>query len=101
MARSPDDSILLHAQDRPHVDAGVRVSAALSDLASSGWRHVARPAFQFAHPPTTGSGSSEADRKSTRLNSSHVATSYAVFCLKTKPAITSPRTLARRVPTSG
>src|SRR5439155_7168322 len=25
-----------------------------------------------------------ADRKSTRLNSSHVATSYAVFCLKKK-----------------
>src|SRR5690625_5682657 len=25
-----------------------------------------------------------ADRKSTRLNSSHVATSYAVFCLRTK-----------------
>src|SRR5690625_6381948 len=25
-----------------------------------------------------------ADRKSTRLNSSHVAISYAVFCLKTK-----------------
>src|SRR5699024_12398561 len=25
-----------------------------------------------------------ADRKSTRLNSSHVSTSYAVFCLKTK-----------------
>ena len=24
------------------------------------------------------------DRKSTRLNSSHVATSYAVFCLKKK-----------------
>src|SRR5439155_12834592 len=27
---------------------------------------------------------SEIDRKSTRLNSSHVATSYAVFCLKKK-----------------
>src|SRR5690625_1449043 len=27
---------------------------------------------------------SELDRKSTRLNSSHVATSYAVFCLKKK-----------------
>src|SRR5690625_5634955 len=27
------------------------------------------------------------DRKSTRLNSSHVAISYAVFCLKTKQAI--------------
>src|SRR5437870_10722173 len=26
----------------------------------------------------------EADRKSTRLNSSHVAISYAVFCLKKK-----------------
>src|SRR5690625_6205833 len=26
------------------------------------------------------------DRKSTRLNSSHVATSYAVFCLKKKSA---------------
>src|SRR5207253_7556305 len=26
------------------------------------------------------------DRKSTRLNSSHVATSYAVFCLKKKKA---------------
>src|SRR6267142_5541203 len=25
-----------------------------------------------------------ADRKSTRLNSSHMSTSYAVFCLKTK-----------------
>src|SRR5690625_6790942 len=27
---------------------------------------------------------SQADRKSTRLNSSHVAISYAVFCLKNK-----------------
>src|SRR5690625_5950673 len=27
------------------------------------------------------------DRKSTRLNSSHVASSYAVFCLKTKKNI--------------
>src|SRR5690625_6776626 len=29
-------------------------------------------------------GSGVADRKSTRLNSSHVAISYAVFCLKKK-----------------
>src|SRR5437870_10657522 len=29
------------------------------------------------------------DRKSTRLNSSHVATSYAVFCLKKKKTNTS------------
>src|SRR5690625_6185492 len=29
------------------------------------------------------------DRKSTRLNSSHVATSYAVFCLKKKKLVTN------------
>src|SRR5207253_5859886 len=32
------------------------------------------------------------DRKSTRLNSSHVAISYAVFCLKKKNIITKDRT---------
>src|SRR5437870_13062087 len=31
-----------------------------------------------------------ADRKSTRLNSSHVAISYAVFCLKKKKNTTQP-----------
>src|SRR5690625_5830811 len=32
------------------------------------------------------------DRKSTRLNSSHVAISYAVFCLKKKKKTDAPRT---------
>src|SRR5690625_6051188 len=32
----------------------------------------------------TSKGAAKTDRKSTRLNSSHVATSYAVFCLKKK-----------------
>src|SRR6266704_6082315 len=36
----------------------------------------------FAPPRPTRSAST--DRKSTRLNSSHVSTSYAVFCLKKK-----------------
>src|SRR5256885_2960617 len=31
-----------------------------------------------------GNGASAADRKSTRLNSSHLVISYAVFCLKKK-----------------
>src|SRR5471032_3540326 len=31
------------------------------------------------------------DRKSTRLNSSHITTSYAVFCLKKKKTKQSPR----------
>src|SRR5439155_9510587 len=34
--------------------------------------------------PGVGRGPAEQDRKSTRLNSSHVAISYAVFCLKKK-----------------
>src|SRR5439155_26297949 len=34
--------------------------------------------------PSTQSRTLRADRKSTRLNSSHVAISYAVFCLKKK-----------------
>src|SRR5437868_8961544 len=37
------------------------------------------------------------DRKSTRLNSSHVSSSYAVFCLKKK---TGPATAINRRPTS-
>src|SRR5690625_6504537 len=32
----------------------------------------------------------QGDRKSTRLNSSHVAISYAVFCLKTKRKANGP-----------
>src|SRR5690349_24256836 len=47
---------------------------------------------QFPQPPALGLetlqethlGSKSPDRKSTRLNSSHVETSYAVFCLKKK-----------------
>src|SRR5439155_21370936 len=40
-----------------------------------------------ARHPVRGGAGAPADRKSTRLNSSHVAISYAVFCLKKK---TSP-----------
>src|SRR5256885_12947311 len=34
--------------------------------------------------PADGGGAREKDRKSTRLNSSHLVISYAVFCLKIK-----------------
>src|SRR5439155_16685193 len=40
-------------------------------------RHPPAPGLQAQDPPAE-------DRKSTRLNSSHVAISYAVFCLKKK-----------------
>src|SRR6266540_4783370 len=39
----------------------------------------------------------EADRKSTRLNSSHITKSYAVFCLKKKQhALESPQLLKKK-----
>src|SRR5437870_11179332 len=40
------------------------------------------------------------DRKSTRLNSSHVAISYAVFCLKKKKKITKIKIMTYTVITS-
>src|SRR2546426_1830342 len=39
-----------------------------------------------AHAERNGEG----DRKSTRLNSSHLVISYAVFCLKKKTSLDSP-----------
>src|SRR5256885_5039172 len=39
----------------------------------------------------TGQNSSNTDRKSTRLNSSHLVISYAVFCLKKKKPIAQTR----------
>src|SRR5215510_4639285 len=44
-------------------------------------RDVPVPVGTLAHGPCA---QLRPDRKSTRLNSSHVATSYAVFCLKQK-----------------
>src|SRR5207253_7724051 len=50
---------------------------------------------QAAEPEDQGSG--RQDRKSTRLNSSHVAISYAVFCLKKKK--TNKETLTNNLDT--
>src|SRR5437588_5781770 len=41
-------------------------------------------ASHHAHRRTADGGRRAADRKSTRLNSSHTVISYAVFCLKKK-----------------
>src|SRR5690606_41737024 len=76
-----------------------------SDLASTTWtnwwRGACRPSSWQPAPrcPTT----RMIDRKSTRLNSSHVKISYAVFCLKKKrsapargtPKAASPPTTSR------
>src|SRR5690349_22504453 len=45
---------------------------------------LVRSLFWIPAPSKSGYSCSEGDRKSTRLNSSHVEISYAVFCLKKK-----------------
>src|SRR5690625_7101908 len=51
----------------------------------SGVRYRTATLLRYALFPTrSGELSLSEDRKSTRLNSSHVAISYAVFCLKKK-----------------
>src|SRR2546426_8238501 len=47
-------------------------------------RERAGGARGFAWRRRGGSGAEDGDRKSTRLNSSHLVISYAVFCLKKK-----------------
>src|SRR6266704_2794844 len=61
--------------------------------AAPGVPAAVRPACHSAATPTHGKASNR-DRKSTRLNSSHVSISYAVFCLKKKKPQQS-RILAR------
>src|SRR5207249_8554102 len=55
----------------------VRWRGAARDPAHAGWPHPRRPVLSAG-------GGLVTDRKSTRLNSSHVSISYAVFCLKKK-----------------
>src|SRR5690606_41613559 len=55
-------------------------------LASTGLPVAVRAPLttQLLLPAAVGGGAGRTDRKSTRLNSSHVKISYAVFCLKKK-----------------
>src|SRR3989442_11977058 len=62
---------LFRSLQNPHQDQ-VLLGVISRDLSSQ---------FPDARP---GTGTTDQDRKSTRLNSSHVRISYAVFCLKKK-----------------
>src|SRR6266496_6224254 len=56
-------------------------------LFRSGARSPARSLGATAAVGRDAAGRGRADRKSTRLNSSHVEISYAVFCLKKKKSL--------------
>src|SRR5437660_4794840 len=73
-------SLPAQIDERNHHDprTGVAVSAASTDGTTR--RPPAASDSRIARRHAT----SRRDRKSTRLNSSHVAISYAVFCLKKK-----------------
>src|SRR5437870_8240252 len=77
---------LLDLRSVGHVQ-GYRCHALIGDFecaASSRIDLLGTPSKSLIHerPPDAAAGAR--DRKSTRLNSSHVAISYAVFCLKKK-----------------
>src|SRR5690606_41011650 len=55
--------------------------------AAPGARHAGDAQHQLRPAPGHGAQGRHEDRKSTRLNSSHVKISYAVFCLKKKKYI--------------
>src|SRR5690625_5521158 len=72
----PDDGGVLDAA----IHQAVRHQAPLLVLSHRQSHAVRCAAYSFA--TEVGRWSGKLDRKSTRLNSSHVAISYAVFCLK-------------------
>src|SRR5690606_41107392 len=74
----------LHRGDPERIDGNEN-----KDLTVGCWAWQVRRTGEGTDTPSPGSDSDEhgawnIDRKSTRLNSSHVKISYAVFCLKKK-----------------
>src|SRR5438477_9024110 len=65
------------------VRGGIRREIASAHRAASRALRRDRLAARFSDPGLV-DGRADADRKSTRLNSSHMSISYAVFCLKKK-----------------
>src|SRR2546426_3969386 len=65
-------------------DAGVALIAADPELRIRFWNAAAGRIFGGLPESMIGQPLISVDRKSTRLNSSHLVISYAVFCLKKK-----------------
>src|SRR3712207_8439271 len=71
------------ASARRHGPCSAPLRALLQDLQEA-HGHELRPEVAPRRPRADLGGGARADRKSTRLNSSHANISYAVFCLKKK-----------------
>src|SRR5439155_9354534 len=91
----------LRQQLRDNAVALISLVVALGSLAYNTWRNertehnrnVRTAAFELlTRVAELERRGADIDRKSTRLNSSHVATSYAVFCLKKKKTTSLTRT---------
>src|SRR2546426_4640662 len=74
----PGKRIGLYGLSRPEVQAGRRCGTTIVDRI-----------YKLHCATGTVSRDMERDRKSTRLNSSHLVISYAVFCLKKKKSVYS------------
>src|SRR5256885_11120179 len=70
-----------------HANDGQRIVAQEMDLVAD----QPRAAQRRPHEGEQAAEQARADRKSTRLNSSHLVISYAVFCLKKKKKPVSDR----------
>src|SRR3712207_7305613 len=82
--RSPLDLEAARSSLMSAHEAGYR---AIAIVLMHGWRWSAHEAALAALAEEIGFTQISADRKSTRLNSSHANISYAVFCLKKKKYI--------------
>src|SRR5205807_4900297 len=71
---------------RSQIDGAWRTNAGPSRSPPSNdhWRAKRRNWWVWGRFPAPGGRNAYQDRKSTRLNSSHLVISYAVFCLKKK-----------------
>src|SRR2546426_4521385 len=84
-------SLLVHHDDRRKTVAARRLEVVR--VVRGGDLHGARAEFLLhERVGDDRQGTADEDRKSTRLNSSHLVISYAVFCLKKK---TDPEQLGR------
>src|SRR2546426_3254271 len=86
MIRRPPRSTLFPYTTLFRSDSLGRVQSAASRVAGFSLGHCSRTGFLICKPPRNTTHGRE-DRKSTRLNSSHLVISYAVFCLKKKKHI--------------